>query len=133
MIIMDEVQDCGCPALTVTGLSAGYPGQKHAIEDVSFTVEHGERAVIIGPNGAGKSTLFKALIGLIPHSAGEISLHGQDCRTSHAKIGYAPQQEGVDWDFPVNVRDVVMMARVRKIGWLRIPRRHDWAAVDHVL
>ena len=122
-----------CPALIVENLSAGYSGHKHAIEGINFAVEHGERIAIIGPNGAGKSTLFKVLAGLIPHATGEISLHGEDCHTSHTMIGYVPQYDSTDWDFPVTVQDVVMMGRIRKIGWFRFPRRRDWLAVESAL
>ena len=122
-----------CPALAVRGITAGYPGQRRAITDVSFDVARGQHIAIIGPNGAGKSTLFKALVGLIPHSAGSISLHGEDCRTSHRLLAYVPQHEAIDWTFPVTVEDVVMMGRARKIGWLRWPRRSDRQAVDAAL
>ena len=122
-----------CPALIVENLSAGYSGYHRAIEGISFAVEHGERIAVIGPNGAGKSTLFKVLAGLIPHSTGAISLHGEDCHTSHTMIGYVPQYDNTDWDFPVTVQDVVMMGRIRKIGWFRFPRRRDWLAVESTL
>lgn len=131
--IESNPSDDSCPALIVDNLSAGYPGQPRAIENVSFAVSRGERIAIIGPNGAGKSTLFKALVGLISHSTGAISLHGQDCRTSHTGIGYVPQHETIDWNFPVNVRDVVMMGRIRCIGWLHWPRQRDWDAIDWAL
>jgi len=122
-----------CPALAVHGITAGYPGQRRAIENVSFDVQRGQHIAIIGPNGAGKSTLFKALVGLIPHSTGEISLHGENCRTSHRMLAYVPQHEAIDWSFPVTVEDVVMMGRARKIGWLRWPRSSDRQAVDAAL
>jgi manganese/iron transport system ATP-binding protein len=121
------------PVMTVDGLSAGYPHQRRAIIDVCFAVQGGERIAVIGPNGAGKSTLFKAIVGLIPHHAGTVSIHGEDCRTSHTLVGYVPQQEAIDWNFPVTVQDVVMMGRTRKIGWLRWPRRRDREIVDAAL
>lgn len=122
-----------CPALSVEDISAGYPGSRRVIEGISFDVKRGERIAMIGPNGAGKSTLFKTLIGLIPHTTGHISIHGENCQTSHTLIGYVPQSEAIDWSFPVTVEDVVMMGRVRKIGWLRLPRRRDYDAVHTVL
>ncbi len=123
----------GCPALTVENLSAGYPAAPGAVEHATFTVMRGERVGVLGPNGAGKSTLFKAIVGLIPHHTGHISIHGEDCRTSHTMVGYMPQHEEIDWAFPATVRDVVMMGRLRQIGWLRWPRRADWEAVDAAL
>jgi ABC-type Mn2+/Zn2+ transport system ATPase subunit len=122
-----------CPALTVENLSAGYPGNREAMTGVSFSVRRGERVGVLGPNGAGKSTLFKTIVGLIPHHTGHISIHGEDCRTSHNMVGYVPQHEAIDWRFPVSVRDVVMMGRLRQIGWFRWAGRHDWQAVDDVL
>lgn len=122
-----------CPALSVQRLSAGYPGARNAVEEISFEVARGERVGVLGPNGAGKSTLFKAIVGLIPHTDGQISIHGESCRTSHNMVGYVPQHEEIDWSFPVTVRDVVMMGRLRQIGWLRWPRPRDWQAVDAVL
>lgn len=112
-------------ALHIDNLSAGYPGVRRAIENINFAVHRGERIAIIGPNGAGKSTLFKALVGLIPFTSGKVSIHGEDCRTSHNMVGYVPQYESIDWRFPVTVEDVVMMGRTRKIGWFRWPGRTD--------
>ncbi len=123
----------GQPALKVENLSAGYANARNALQNVTFSVEVGERAGILGPNGAGKSTLFKAIAGLLPHDSGCISMHGEDCRTSHTMIGYVPQQEAIDWDFPATVDDVVMMGRIGRIGWLRWPRRHDWDVVHDSL
>lgn len=121
------------PALRVQNLSAGYPGQSNTIQDVSFTAEVGERVGILGPNGAGKSTLFKALVGILPHNDGSISVDGQDCSASHQWVGYVPQSHALDWDFPVTVWDVVMMGRTRHIGWFRFPRPKDKAIVAAML
>ncbi len=122
-----------CPSLAVHDLSAGYPGARGAIRQLSFDVLPGERVGVLGPNGAGKSTLFKAIAGLIPHETGYISMHGEDCKTSHEMVGYVPQHNEIDWNFPVTVRDVVMMGRTRQIGWLRWPGRHDRAVVEAAL
>lgn len=121
------------PALHVERLSAGYPGNRQAISDVSFSVASGERVAIIGPNGAGKSTLFKAIVGVLPFSAGQISIHGADCYSSHIHVGYVPQQSAIDWSFPASVFDVVMMGRCRHIGWLRWPRKDDRAIARDIL
>ncbi|MEO0563755.1 MAG: ABC transporter ATP-binding protein [Chloroflexota bacterium] len=106
------------PALEAHDLSAGYPGDKHAINHLTFSIAQGERVALIGPNGAGKSTLFKAIAGLIPFTHGTISVCAEDCRSSHAFIGYVPQQNEIDWSFPVTVFDVVMMGRARDSRWL---------------
>jgi ABC-type Mn2+/Zn2+ transport system ATPase subunit len=115
-------------ALEVRDLDVRY-GDVMALQGVSFSVEKGELIAIIGSNGAGKSTLLKAVLGLIPRASGSVRVHADSPRP----LGYVPQHEGVRLDFPVTVRDVVMMGRIRQIGWLRLPRRRDWAAVDAAL
>lgn len=121
------------PALCVTNLAAGYPDDKRAISGINFDIYPGERVAVVGPNGAGKSTMFKAIAGVIPFTGGEISQGGQDCRHSHDLIGYVPQQNMVDWNFPATVGDAVMMGRARHIGWFKWPSAADWAAVRHAL
>jgi ABC-type Mn2+/Zn2+ transport system ATPase subunit len=114
------------PILDVEHLTVRYREGEPALTDVSFAVEPGESLAIIGPNGAGKSTLLKALMGLLPVSKGSIRLED-----THA--GYVPQHESIDWDFPVTVREVVLMGRTRQIGWLRRADRHQWQAADAAL
>ena len=121
------------PALQVDHLTAGYPGNRHVLNDVHFTVESGERVAIIGPNGAGKSTLFKAIVGVLPFTEGHISIYGEDCHSSHSNVGYVPQQSAIDWSFPVSVFDVVMMGRSRHIGWFRLPGKDDREIVRDIL
>jgi branched-chain amino acid transport system ATP-binding protein len=64
-------------ALRVEGLSKNFGGL-HAVEDVSLSVEAGERRAIIGPNGAGKTTLFNLITGELPPSSGKVSLFGKE-------------------------------------------------------
>jgi ABC-type Mn2+/Zn2+ transport system ATPase subunit len=111
----------------VSGLTVRYNGD-NAIEDVTFRIAEGEKVAIIGPNGAGKSTLIKAILGLLRYQSGKITVAGD-----LAKLGYVPQHEDVNWNFPVTVRDVVMMGCVRQIGWLRLPTHADWRRVDAAL
>lgn len=127
------VQTRSQPALSVQGVSAGYADARDAIQGITFDVGRGERIAVLGPNGAGKSTLFKAIVGLIPFTEGEISINGEDCSTSHALVGYVPQQNAVDWNFPATVGDVVMMGRLRQIGWFRLPSRKHWEIVNRLL
>jgi ABC-type Mn2+/Zn2+ transport system ATPase subunit len=117
--------------MVVNNLAAGYNGDR-AVEGISFDVREGERVGIIGPNGAGKSTLFKALVGLLPHQ-GAISIQGASCQRSHTMVGYVPQHEAIDWQFPANVWDVVMMGRARQIGYVLPPRKRDGNAVRQAL
>jgi ABC-type Mn2+/Zn2+ transport system ATPase subunit len=113
--------------IDVRGVTVRYDGEP-AVEDITFHVAAGERIAIIGPNGAGKSTLIKAIIGLLRHQSGEITVTG-DLK----KLGYVPQHEDVNWNFPVTVRDVVLMGCLRQIGWFRLPTRKHWQQVDAAL
>jgi ABC-type Mn2+/Zn2+ transport system ATPase subunit len=116
------------PILATHSLTVIYNGQP-AIEDISFAVSAGESVAIIGPNGAGKSTLIKAIMGLLQPRSGSISI----ASGSRDRLGYVPQYEAVNWDFPVTVQDVVMMGCVRQIGWLRWPSRAHWQTVQTAL
>lgn len=113
------------PVLRVRNLSVSYNGT-HVLFDVSFDVEAGQRVAIVGPNGAGKSTLFKAILGLAPRTDGTVSTNG-------AEVGYVTQHSVVDRSFPVTVRDVVMMGRVGRMGWLRWHRPLDREIVQRSL
>ncbi len=117
--------------MVVRDLAAGYNGHR-GLQAISFEVQAGERVGVVGPNGAGKSTLFKALVGLLPHQ-GEISIQGAPCYQSHTMLGYVPQHEAIDWQFPATVWDVVMMGRARQIGYVMLPRKRDRDAVRDAL
>ncbi len=122
-----------CEVLKVEHVTIAYNGRV-ALRDATFTVLGGERVAVVGPNGAGKSTLFKAIVGLLPLESGRVEVLGCGSRQwEPASIGYVPQREDVDLAFPVTVGDVVMMGRVRHIGWLRRPSRRDWEAVRRAL
>ncbi len=103
-----------------------------ALEDVSFSLQEGERVAIVGPNGAGKSTLLKIIAGVQKESSGEIQVFGH-APDGHICIAYVPQRSQVDWTFPVTVADVAMMGRVGNLGLFRNPRSHDWDLVHHAL
>lgn len=121
------------PALVIDSLTVGYGSGPNVIEDVKLRLPAGSLSCLLGGNGAGKSTLLKAVAGLIPFRNGQIMVKGLDCRLSHSRVGYLSQEATVDWHFPVTVFDVVMMGRVRDLGWLRFPRQKDRAAVERAL
>jgi ABC-type Mn2+/Zn2+ transport system ATPase subunit len=122
------------PALDLNGISAGYNRGPAVLQDIGFTVQHGERVAIIGPNGAGKSTLFKVIVGLMPHRSGDVLVHGHSHHAGDCpSIGYVPQREAVDWRFPLTVLDVVVMGTIRELGWFRWPGRAQRAAARSAL
>ena len=90
-----------------------------------MTNPEGKLIGIVGPNGAGKSTLIKAVMGLLPASAGWVKVFGESYKTNSHRVGYVPQRESVDWDFPVNVMDVVLMGRYGHLKLGQRPTKKD--------
>jgi len=115
-----SMMDKGNTPLRVSGLTVAYQ-KKPVLRNVSFTIPEGNLIGIIGPNGAGKSTLIKSILGLIPRVSGEVSIFGKPYSESRKRVGYVPQRESVDWDFPTNALDVVMMGRYGHLGWFKRP------------
>ncbi|WP_019635886.1 metal ABC transporter ATP-binding protein [Paenibacillus fonticola] len=106
--------------LEVNNLTVAYQ-KKPVLRSVSFQLPSGKLIGVLGPNGAGKSTLLKAVLGLLPKVDGEVKIYGKSYEQQRKLIGYVPQRESVDWDFPTNALDVVMMGRYGHLGWFRRP------------
>lgn len=94
-------------------------GPTIALEAVSFAVENGSLSGVIGPNGGGKSTLLKTIVGLVAPSTGQVLVDGRPSHRMRREIGFVPQLEQVDWNFPVTVWDVVMMGLTPSRGLFR--------------
>lgn len=110
--------------LEIHDLTVAYE-KKPVLYGIDLVAPAGQIVGVIGPNGAGKSTLIKAIMGLIPLSAGWVKVFGLPMREAVKRVGYVPQRESVDWDFPVNAMDVVLMGRYGHLGLFRRPRRQD--------
>ena len=119
-------------ALALTGVTAAY-GREPAIEGVTGRVEPGGALALIGPNGAGKSTLIKAVLGLVPLVRGTVEVLGQPPARARGQVAYVPQAEALDRNFPITARQVVLMGRYRRIGWLRRPGAADKAVAGDAL
>ncbi|MGC6425329.1 MAG: metal ABC transporter ATP-binding protein [Lentimonas sp.] len=104
--------------LVVRDLTVAYH-RKPVVWDVDLSIPEGSLVGIVGPNGAGKSTLLKACMDLIPRSSGEVCIYGASYKKARQRVGYVPQRESVDWDFPVSALDVVAMGTYSKLGWFR--------------
>ncbi|HWQ92334.1 MAG TPA: metal ABC transporter ATP-binding protein [Clostridia bacterium] len=105
--------------------------RKPVLWDVDLDIPPGKLVGLVGPNGAGKSTLIKAVMDLIPRASGRVLVFGKSYRRHRHRVGYVPQRESVDWDFPVSALDVVTMGRYGKIGWFwPVTRPHRAAAME---
>ena len=113
------------PILACSGLAVGYCGRTVA-SGIGLEVRSGECVCIVGENGSGKSTLLRTLLGLQPPLAGEIRTGG-DVRPSD--IGYLPQQNPVQGDFPATAREVSRSGCQAARGWRPFfGTRADWMA-----
>ncbi|BAY31915.1 ABC transporter-related protein [Nostoc carneum NIES-2107] len=110
--------------LEVRHLAVSYRGVS-ALADINFRLQPGEIVGVIGPNGAGKSTMLKAILGLIPCESGVIKFRNASLKRHLAKVAYVPQRSQIDWDYPITVGNVVMMARTRHTGWFRSHSRQS--------
>lgn len=98
---------------------------KPVLWDIDLNIPKAVLMAIVGPNGAGKSTLIKAMLDLIKPISGNVLFNGASYKSQRKHIGYVPQSGSVDWDFPANVLDVVLMGRYGNLGWLKRPTAED--------
>lgn len=124
-----QASDSRPPAiLDVHDITVAYH-RKPVLWNVDLEIREPRLVGIVGPNGAGKSTLIKAILGLVPIAGGNVQLFGQPLKKQRKRVGYVPQRESVDWDFPVSVLDAVLMGTYGNLGWFRRPGRNqrEWA------
>ena len=123
------------PSLLVEGLSVIYSNGHKALDNASFSIPRQSITALVGINGSGKSTLFKAIMGFVKSSGGRIELFGGSVKDALKAnlVAYVPQNEEIDWDFPVLVKDVVMMGRYGHMGFLKIPNDNDYEIVKDSL
>ena len=123
------------PSLRVEGLSVIYSNGHKALDNASFSTPRQSITALVGINGSGKSTLFKAIMGFVKSSGGRIELFGGSVKDALKAnlVAYVPQNEEIDWDFPVLVKDVVMMGRYGHMGFLKIPNENDYEIVKDSL
>lgn len=118
--------------LRLENISVRY-GQHTVLEHIALSVAEHDFLGIIGPNGGGKSTLLKVILGLIKPDSGTVTVLGNPPEKSRNKIGYVPQYSNYDHNFPVSVRDVVMMGRYSRNGMLKFYSDADNRAVENGL
>ena len=111
-------------AIAFHGVSVAYRDEL-VLERIDASVPMASMCAIVGPNGAGKSTLIKAALGLVPLAAGSVTVLGGTMAQRRAQVGYVPQRESVDWEFPISVLEVVLMGSYGRLGLLRRPGRAE--------
>ncbi|MDF1524619.1 MAG: ATP-binding cassette domain-containing protein, partial [Trueperaceae bacterium] len=125
----DHIVDA--PPIHIEGISVRFNGTD-ALVDVTAEIEPGKRIAVVGPNGAGKTTLLQVIAGTLEPDRGKVKIYGHRPQR-HVCIAYVPQRSKADWNFPVNVSEVVMMGRIRRIGLFRWPTPKDWTFVRSAL
>jgi len=120
------------PTIVVKNLTVSY-GPKPALLDVSLSIDKGMLVGVIGPNGAGKSTFIKAILGFVKRDVGSVSILGIPAEKAKGLVAYVPQRGAVDWDFPIQVKEVAMMGRYGNIPWYKDYTKEDWDIVDKSL
>ncbi|WLV24074.1 metal ABC transporter ATP-binding protein [Aciduricibacillus chroicocephali] len=112
--------------ISVSDLTVSYYG-KTVISGMDFKFGTGKLIGILGPNGAGKSTMLKAMLGLIPKDKGTIEIEGKPLHQIRKQIAYVPQRSNIDWDFPIIVKDTVLLGTFPNLGLLRRPGKAEKA------
>ena len=119
-------------ALEIHDMTVAYH-RRPVLWDIDMQIPEGKLVGIVGPNGAGKTTLIKAALGLVPLASGKVEIYGKSYQQQRHLVGYVPQRESVDWDFPVTVRDVVLMGTYGHLGWFKRPGKKQYQIADRCL
>ncbi len=119
-------------AVEIHDMSVVY-NKKPVLWDIDIHFPQGQLIGILGPNGVGKSTLLKAMMNIVPKSSGYVKFFGQPLEKMRKHISYIPQRQSVDWEFPANVYDIVMMGRYPHMGIFKRPNANDKKIVYQAL
>lgn len=122
------------PALDIRDVSVRY-GSVQALSHASLRLKPGVVCGLVGMNGSGKSSLFKAAMGLVPCETGVVQIAGMTPEKARAAgiVSYVPQNEDIDWGFPVSVYEVVAMGLYGRLGFTRKLHRRYRSHIDEAL
>jgi len=121
--------------LDVKNITVTYKNGHTAIHDTSFSLPQGTITALVGVNGSGKSTLFKSIMGFVSLASGSVEILGMPVKKAlkSNQVAYVPQSEEIDWNFPVLVKDVVMMGRYGHMNIFRHAKQRDHQMVEMAL
>ena len=116
----------------IKGLSCGYENQR-VLQGVNLQISQGDYVGLLGPSGSGKTTLLRAMLGAVDVFEGEVLVDGIKASEGRPRIGYVPQLETIDWNFPVTVREVVMMGRTSENRFFPWFKREERLLADRMM
>ena len=122
----------GAPLVEINRLSCGYEKQR-VLHQVNLQIMRGDFVGLLGPSGSGKTTLLRSMLGVVDIYAGEVLVDGVSTSRKRPRIGYVPQLETIDWNFPVTVREVVMMGRTMENRFFPWYRREEKELADRMM
>ena len=112
------------PVVELRSVTCGYGGVA-VVEHADLKIARGDFVGLLGPSGSGKPTLLKSILGGADVYEGEVLVNGRAIKDQRPTIGYVPQLETIDWEFPVTVEQVVMMGLIRKNRFLPWHRQEE--------
>jgi len=105
------------PVIEIDNVNFTYT-REPVLKNVSLSIANEEFIGVVGPNAGGKSTLIKLILGLMEPDSGTITVLGTSPEDARSRIGYVPQYPTFSRrDFPINVRDTVLMGRLGISNW----------------
>jgi len=121
------------PLVEISDVSSGYGGSP-VIENVSLKIWPGQFIAVVGPNGGGKTTLLRTILGAVPLMRGRLAIRGKEVQgAALERVGYVPQLETIDWNFPITVEEVLLMGLFRKNHWLKRIQKTDLGKLNALL
>jgi zinc/manganese transport system ATP-binding protein/zinc transport system ATP-binding protein len=121
------------PLVELSEVSNCY-GTIPALQNVSLSIWPGQFMAVVGPNGGGKTTLLRTILGMVPMTQGKLFLRGEELRHSAIeRIGYVPQLETIDWNFPITVEEVIAMGFFRRNHWIRGIRKEERRRLQDIM
>ena len=122
--------------IVVENVEFSYDGE-NALENVSFSVNEGDFVAVMGPNGSGKTTLLKLILGLLKPKSGKIKVFNLDPWENREKIqnymGFMPQKEHISSNFPILVKDVVLLGRAARKRFSKLTKEDEKKAKEALM